>query len=317
MDNIQIKLNTNIEDVIRIQVSKTLEAGKNELLAKPLIQMIKDEVESLRPTEIILPNVGVVSTLKGLKHKQFKTTLMITQVSRQCMLVGPAGTGKTTLAAQVAEALNLDFAAISCSSGMSEAHLTGRMLFNGDYVQAEFVKIYENGGVFLFDEIDAADPNTLLVINSALANGYINLVNRKDKPTAKRHKDCIIIVSGNSYGHGSDQYHGRNYLDAAFLDRFALSKIHVGYDEELERSFANTNSERVLVSDFKRYRSRIEKYELNRVVSTRAIIDAIKQYRAGFSREQITDRLFAGWSSDEKSKCRQNSDSPVSDYTTI
>ena len=219
------------------------------------------------------------------------------------MLVGPAGTGKTTLASQVAKALKLPFAAISCSAGMSEAHLTGRMLFDGRYVQSEFVDIYENGGVFLFDEIDAADPNTLLVINSALANGYMNLVNRPKKPKAIRHKNTIIIVSGNTFGSGSNQYHGRNYLDAAFLDRFAVTKITIGYDEDLEYDLCSeTEEQHSLLNIFHTFRKNVKKYELNRVVSTRVIVEAARQLKAGMTQKEIVNRFVAGWTKDEINK---------------
>ena len=303
MEEIKINLNTNIQDLIAAQVNKILTKRADTLIGQPLSKMIKDELNKIKPTKIVVPDVGVTAIIKERLHKCFKSTLLISRVSKQCMLVGPAGTGKTTLASQVAQALKLPFAAISCSAGMSEAHLTGRMLFDGRYVQSEFVDIYENGGVFLFDEIDAADPNTLLVINSALANGYMNLVNRPDKPKAIRHKDTIIIVSGNTFGLGSNQYHGRNYLDAAFLDRFAVTKITVDYDEDLERELCSENGEQFeLMATFHTIRQNVKRYELNRVVSTRVIVEAVRQLKADMSKKEILERFVAGWTKDERNK---------------
>ncbi len=40
---------------------------------------------------------------------------------------GPDGAGKTTLSEQCAKALDLPFGHVSCSLGMSEAQLLGRM----------------------------------------------------------------------------------------------------------------------------------------------------------------------------------------------
>lgn len=42
------------------------------------------------------------------------------------------------------------------------------------------MEFYEEGGVFLLDEVDAADANVLLVINQALANGHLPVPNRTD-----------------------------------------------------------------------------------------------------------------------------------------
>ena len=63
---------------------------------------------------------------------------------------------------------------------MSESQLLGRSLPTGDAGQftfccTPFLDCYENGGLFLFDEIDAADPDVVLVVNSALANGHLNI----------------------------------------------------------------------------------------------------------------------------------------------
>src|SRR5690606_18485555 len=139
-----------------------------------------------------------------------------------------------TLARDLVRALNeerkrqelpeLLFGSVSCTAGMSESALTGRAipdLTTGKVVfqSTDFVACYESGGVFLLDEIDAADPNVMLVVNSALAIGHMPLPNRTDAPSATRHDDTVIICAANTWGTGADrQYVGRNQLDAAFLD---------------------------------------------------------------------------------------------------
>lgn len=119
----------------------------------------------------------------GSKHPCFEKVLKLAGARRNILLIGPAGCGKTYLASQVAKALGLDFASISCSPGMSEAALLGRAIPNMNtgevvYQSTEFVRLYENGGVFLCDEMDSADPSVLLVLNQALANGQMTVPNR-------------------------------------------------------------------------------------------------------------------------------------------
>jgi len=158
--------------------------------------------------------------------------------------------------------------------------------------------------VFLFDEIDAADSNTLLVINSALANGYISVPNRKDNPRALRHDDFVCLVAGNTWGHGGIEYQGRNMLDAAFLDRFASSKVAVNYDEDLEREICDGNDP--LYNSLSKIRKNVTTYKMRRIVSTRAYVSGVKQLSAGQSLSQVIDRFFIGWSDEEVKKALQN-----------
>jgi MoxR-like ATPase len=96
------------------------------------------------------------------------------------LLVGPAGTGKTTIAQQLSQLLGVPFGSISCSQGMSEAQLTGWLLPLGkkgkfDYKSAPFVDCMQMPAVFLVDEIGGADANTFMALNSMLANGFMSI----------------------------------------------------------------------------------------------------------------------------------------------
>ena len=235
--------------------------------------------------------------IKERTHPVFERLLQKMTRYKQAYLVGPAGSGKTTLASQVAKALGLRFGAISCSAGMAEAHLLGRMIANGSYIQSQLVDLYENGGVFLFDEVDAADANTMLVLNSALANGYMSVPNRADKPTAVRHPDFLCVVAANTLGTGSFEYHGRNYLDAAFLDRFALSRLQVNYDLELEREFLAGDAEFARLLHKMRYN--LESSKTRRVLSTRVCRDAGVALLAGDTPQQVIDDVTLGWTQEE------------------
>jgi MoxR-like ATPase len=206
------------------------------------------------------------------------------------------------LAKQVSEAFKIDFASISCSAGMSEAHLLGRMLFDGTYVPSDFITCYENGGVFLFDEIDAADSNTLLVVNSALANGYVSVPNRKDNPRANRHADFICIAAGNSWGNGSATYQGRGHLDAAFLDRFSCSKIEIDYDIELESQLANGDT--TTLNKIWEIRRIVKEQRMKRVVSTRSLVSVLRQVKAGKKLQDVLKTFTVDWSKDELVKIK-------------
>jgi hypothetical protein len=260
-----------------------------------------DDLDTSGSVSIKINDVEIKTNSEEHYHPKFETIANYLRWDKQVMLVGRAGTGKTTIAHQLADAFGVKFAHLSCSAGMSEAHLLGRMLFDGEYVLADFVDIYENGGVFLFDEFDAMDGNTAVVINSALANGKMSVPNRKDKPTAYRHKDCYIITASNTWGtgYGDGIYAGRNKLDGATLDRFCASRVLFDYDTKLERKLApNKDIAKALWT----LRKRVEKYKLQRIVSTRLFFTANVHTKGGESVKDFFNTVTIDWTDEEKAK---------------
>lgn len=253
-----------------------------------------------------------------ISHRSLRDVLsLIEEGVENVYLVGPAGSGKTSLAADLADRLGREFGLLALSGGVTETHLLGRVLPKADgswgYSPSEFVRIYENGGVFLLDEIDAADPNVLVAVNAALANGF--LVDGEGK-VRRRHAETIIIAAANTFGTGPDaQYVGRNPLDAATRDRFVLSMVEVDYDADLEVLIATgilaarlgedaARSAQHLVEKTVEVRKAIAANRMRRVVSTRFIIRAAKAIAAGRGGREIFERLTAGWSETEIEKVR-------------
>lgn len=301
-NQMKIDLGLDLGAVISNAVQGMLEGQREELINKQINAKVEKEVAKLKPTLVRIPG-RIDVTIQGKQHKAFKNVLYYAQIERQVFIAGPSGSGKTHMCNQVAKAMNLKFKHISCSAGLSEAHLLGRMLFDGTYVKSDFVDCYENGGVFLFDEIDAADANTMLVVNSALANGSMSVPNRKDNPTAKRHEDFVCMVAGNTWGNGSIEYAGRNYMDAAFLDRFSASKVLVNYDEKLEKDICTYVPMYEALSGL---RKEVAKNKIRRVISTRAFISAQRQHSTGKTVKQFINSLIIDWSDEEKRKVKIN-----------
>jgi MoxR-like ATPase len=156
-------------------------------------------------------------------------------------------------------------------------------------------------GVFLLDEMDAADPNVLLVINSALANKRMAVSSRPAKPYAIRHKNFVCIAAANTVGTGADRlYSGRNKLDAATLDRFAIGKVFMDYDPALETALCPDNELREL---FLNYRNKVRTHRMERSMSTRFLQDAYEmKTEAEWTIEEIQEAFFEGWRDDEKNK---------------
>jgi cobaltochelatase CobS len=267
-----------------------------------LEQTVDNRVAEVAPREhfIVVKTGDVEDKIEGKAHSCLQKVLDVIAMGEIPMLVGPAGTGKTVLAKQVADILNVSFDGLSCSGGLTEAKIFGRSVPNihtGDekYNQTAYVKAYEAGGVFLFDEFDAADDNMMCSLNQSFDNGYMMLPERKDSPKAVRHEQSYIICTANTYGTGADrQYVSRNQMDAATMDRFTI--IEVDYDAEIE---AQVCPDQELLERFRGYRKAISENGLERIVSYRTLRKANKQRAIGWSDEEIDAQFFAGWHHDE------------------
>lgn len=280
-----------------------------ESLEQAKVELRKDAQKALREAaEKAVPFVIKQGTktrkVKGTLPEEFKRMVQLGAARKNIMLVGPAGCGKTYLAAKLAEALDLDFADQSCSAGLSESAFTGWLLPVGkggqfDYVSSPFIKLYENGGVFLFDEMDAADANLLTFLNKALANDSFYLPQRHTKPLVKRHPDFVAIGAANTYGHGADaMYVGRNQLDAATLDRFRVGMITMDYSKEVEQSIGSPK----LLEWAWKIREAIRVKSLRRVMSTRTIKDlADMSEQADWEQKDWAQAYFTDWSPEELS----------------
>ncbi|WP_234734814.1 AAA family ATPase [Tellurirhabdus bombi] len=249
-------------------------------------KLVNGRMDQLGVTRIeVTLNNAEPKAVTGQVHKEFENILRHAAIRDNVLLVGPAGSGKTTVCEQVAEALSLDFYCKSVCAQTSKAELLGYCDANGNYVTTEFRKAYENGGVFVLDEVDAGNPNVIAVLNSALSNSVCAFADQM----VRKHADFILIACANTFGTGPDrQYVGRNQLDAATLDRFSV--IEFGYDETLERNLAPNKW-------FCNFTQKLRKDLANErvVISPRATILGGKLIEAGFTPEYaLKTRILKG-----------------------
>lgn len=177
-------------------------------------------------------------TITGVLHEKFDEVLQIVNLDIPVYLTGKAGTGKNVICKQIAEALGLNF--YFTNAVTQEYKLTGFIDANGRYQETQFYKAFTQGGVFFLDEMDASVPETLIILNAAIANRYF------DFPIGKieAHPDFRVIAAGNTLGTGADNnYTGRYCLDRASLDRFAM--VNIDYSQKIEMAMANDNTELV------------------------------------------------------------------------
>jgi hypothetical protein len=258
------------------------------------VDILDGRIESLEEAaacrlviEVRQPNTAPVIHDEGVYHHKFPLLLRLaTHLSgsrRNIWLAGPAGSGKTTAAHQVADKLGLDFE--SHGAIRTPFQVTGHYDIHGTYRSSQFRRIFENGGVILLDEIDGSDPGAVLELNQALSNSKMSFPDG----TISRHPQCVVIASANTWGFGGDaNYVARYKADAASLDRFAT--ISWDYDPNFERALA-TNDE--WCSIVQQVRAAAEQQEAKIVISPRATLNGCELINShAFTPEEIVEVVF-------------------------
>lgn len=211
------------------------------LTAETMQKEMDQRFNEMKPNIVELHSVNLPPISLGVQHKNFEKLLKICSAKlrngshNNVWIYGPAGTGKSTAAENVAKALNLEF--YSDGKMSDETKVLGYQDANGTYRSTNFRKAFEHGGIYLADEIDGSMPDALLALNGALANGYCSF---PDKIVC-RHPDFIFLAAANTTGTGGTiEYVGRFKQDAAFNDRFVF--LDWPLDEALEGSLCTNTS---------------------------------------------------------------------------
>ena len=219
----------------------------------------------------------------GVQHKCFADLLRVAQARTadgyrlNAWLAGPAGSGKTTAAKRVAEALGLAFYAHGAMD--TSFQLLGYMDAQGRYVSTEFRKAYESGGVCLLDEVDSWSPSAQLALNGALANGECSFPDGM----VNRHPDFVCVACANTWGlGGTNDYVGRLKLDAAFLDRFI--PLDWPIDEDLETATCGNVQWSKRVQEI---RARVRAKGIKAMISPRASYYGAALLGSGMPQERV------------------------------
>lgn len=171
-------------------------------------------------------------------HPCFNQILADLMMGGHVFLWGPAGTGKSYMAKQIAKVMHLDFYAVEKIDDISE--LVGLPTANGGFVGTPFTDAVLKGGVLLMDEVDSSIPDCLNKTNGLLANGRITL---PVLGQVEVHKDFHCICAANTCGQGATElYNTRTPIDAAFLNRF-IEVIEFDYCEAIDKRACGNDNE--------------------------------------------------------------------------
>ena len=247
-------------------------------ISEAIMEMAKKEIAIPRAIEVKLPKGGKKAQVV---HKQFEDLVKIVASGVPSLMVGLPGTGKTTAAEHVAGQFGWDFQSISVGIQTTKTDILGFVDAGGNYQATGFRKAFEKGGIFLMDEVDAGNPNVLIVINSALSNGFCNFPDGM----VKAHENFRFIATANTFGTGADtKFIGRNQLDEATLDRFIT--INWEIDEFVEDALVDKKD---WLTKVRKLRKEAHRTGRDMLVSPRVSIYGSQLIHAGFNMRQAAE----------------------------
>ena len=160
------------------------------------------------------------------------------------MLLGPRGTGKSSLAEAAAVELKRKFCYIPCHTGASTEALIGQWIPNPSgtgyvWMDGVLTNAVRTGKVCLLDEVNSLKPEIAFAIHGLLDHRRELVLT--DKPgvdgspeVVKAHEEFGLIAAGNPF------YEGVRVMNEAFRDRFAI-QLNLSYNVMMDTEVLHVN----------------------------------------------------------------------------
>jgi len=145
------------------------------------------------------------------------------------MIIGPKGTGKTSLVREYAIQKSKELESINFSLRTRESHLVGtKTLIDGNigFDEGILVKSMKEGNILYLDEINAAEADVLLRLDEALDDRRQIVLKESDGKIIKAKDSWFVIATINPLTHV-----GTKELPPQLLSRFPV-RIRLDYPPE-------------------------------------------------------------------------------------
>jgi nitric oxide reductase NorQ protein len=216
------------------------------------------------------------------------------------LIIGPKGTGKTTLVRRFAFQMEKDLDSVNFSLRTRESHLVGsRTLDKGEinFVEGVLVKSMRNGTLLYLDELNAAEADVLLRLDEALDDRRQLVLKEAEGQIVKAVENWFVIATINPLSHV-----GTKELPPQLLSRFPV-RMRLEYppvDIELDIVRRHVTIDESKVKDIKHaiqlaknLREAAAVEELYYSPSIRETIAFAKMLNAGLSGRQAAEVVYA------------------------
>lgn len=226
-------------DVLNSLFAQQQEEGYQRAKAESAaeIDSLKKQIEEAKKVgtgsviNVVVDGKKTTTKTEQVLDSNFENILKLVAAHENVYLYGPAGSGKNTIAEQIADALGVDF--YYQNTLVTKFDVSGYKNAQGEYEETPFYKAWKNGGLFFADELDNSTAEAIIALNAALANGYYTFPNSGEK--VAKNPNFYCIAAGNTNGQGAtEEYCGRYQMDESSRDRFAF--IEIDYNEKVEES---------------------------------------------------------------------------------
>lgn len=238
-------------------------------------------------------NDAEVTTYKP--RKEYLNALEVyASKNKPVLMIGDAGTGKTSLARYYAYSKKLPFLEVSCDSLLGFRELLGQVNITdgtSHFIEGLFTKFIQQPSVILLDEITALDPGKNFMLHQLLNSRefFVKEADRGLGKTYKLHPDCRLILACNP---PNSKYPGTNRLNVALVDRPQVLWIDDLSLTEVKDIVPDTAHKNALIVFYSQGRAMIQKNNLRTTFSVRALK---KVSEAIISNVSINEALHHGF----------------------